>query len=106
MKQRRAYHRAGTGATEGHLATLHPHARRSAPDGPPELDGTLAHALEVLRDRLRRDADRETRHAIMAEVYALAGYKTSEVRERLGISAEEMRLVVTRLKRALRNLAE
>lgn len=71
-----------------------------------ELDDSLVIVLEGLRDRLRRDADRETREAMLMQVYALAGYGPKEIEQRLGISAEDRRLIVGRLKRALRGLTE
>ena len=72
--------------------------------GAPELDDTLVQALEALGDRLRRDKDRDTRHALQVEVLALAGYKPAEIRHRLGLSAEDLRFARRTLERSLRRL--
>lgn len=68
------------------------------------VDDSLALALEALRDRLRRDADRETRDAMLLECYALAGYSPTEIDERLGIDRETRKVIIARLKRALKRL--
>ena len=71
-----------------------------------ELDDSLSEALEALRGRLKLDSDGDTRNAYLVEVYALAGFSSAEIRQRMGLSSEEMRFAVRRLKRALRPWVE